>query len=641
MNFRVVKGIDKHWEKIKSIIKRIPSEDCNEIIGKIIDKYKPNTKELDELCKLRIVLDYPKYYKQTHCFDKYLNRYYKNRNFEKFIITKFEQSGGTFEICLYSYFSARIVNNICVICLMNFNNQKDQLTERFDMFNAYLEQNGINKLKIKYIREFKKSDDISDSKDIDIIVCLYNSSSMKITFEKVCFIAHINNKKLSFAYDEIDIPESQKSKSKLYKIHTEILEYYPSIITNIFGVSATTLGDIPGGFLKPTISDIIFKPPSESWSGIGHPDVKLLILPDYLKHDLSAVIKEIIKNSIKIDGYFLGNLYSDIINIAQEKSANILSSSIKDLVIFVFNGTTSNEGGKFTIWNSPIYGNRYDTKKDEFTLDKCFKHIKECLDNKTRNKFIFIDHNMVLRGISIKGHNIHITDEIIFKQDTDVASSSQKYQRIAGLDLSPRRIYGDEHILEDILEYQLKQTTIYTECEIESQTNPEENLCDFINRKNILSQFNSKLSRNPTTKNITMTGKVPLVMDVTRYLDTITSRDNIIKIIEHNIKTKIINKDIKKWKSVIKNIKDNKINKNQAFILDKHADSIIQKHWLLHYNNMKKSLGSSFSAGTDEHSRNSLCYIGIMKNKSIKGYGKCLVVFTDKRKKTIINVSSN
>ena len=55
---------------------------------------------------------------------------------------------------------------------------------------------------------------------------------------------------------------------------------------------------------------------------------------------------------------------------------------------------------------------------------------------------------------------------------------------------------------------------------------------------------------------------------------------------------------------------------------------------------MEQNKGSCFSAGVNEHSKKSLCYIGIMKNKDIKGFGKCMVVFTDKTTKNILMVEN-
>ena len=41
---------------------------------------------------------------------------------------------------------------------------------------------------------------------------------------------------------------------------------------------------------------------------------------------------------------------------------------------------------------------------------------------------------------------------------------------------------------------------------------------------------------------------------------------------------------------------------------------------------------------TGDHSKKSKCYIGIMKNKHIDGYGNCMVVFTDKTPKNLLKV---
>jgi hypothetical protein len=646
MLYREITSINNHWNKIQKLTNKITPKDVDIIIDKIIEKYELDETKISDFQTLKVVLKYPKQFGQTHCFDKYLSKYLVDNTFNKFIITKFEQSGGTFELCLYSYFSTQIDKNICVICLMNFNNQKDQLEDRFNMFNEYLVKNNIKPLNIKYIRDFKKSGNITDSNDVDIIVCLYNNSSMKLTFEKVCALAYMNDKKLSFAYDEIDIPESQKDSSKLFNIHTEILRFHPTKITNIFGVSATTLGNIPGSFLEPCISDIIFKPPSDTWSGIGHPSVKLFILDEDLQQNISRdnihfVIKKIIKLALKHDTHFIGHLYSEVINVRQEETAIMLANKIPGLVVFIFNGSTSNNGGKFTILNSPILGPRHDSKKNELTLHGCFEHINLIINTKQGNKFIFVDHNMVLRGISIKGCGLNITDEIIFKKDKDIGSSSQKYQRIAGLNMNPRRIYGDEIILNDILRFQLLQTEIYTNCEIEALDNPTIKLKDFINKQELSINFSQQLSRNPTTKKTKLKGKTPLIMDVSRHLNVLKTNKDLIPIIKKNIKNKFISKENSKdWIKVIKYIENDRVNKNQGFLLDKHAQSIIDKHWLIHYNNMEKNKGSCFSAGVNDHSKNSLCYIGVMKNKEIKGYGKCMVVFTDKKIKNILIVEN-
>jgi len=646
MMFEEIVDIPKHWDKIQYLINKITPKDTDILIDKIIEKYELNETKSSVFQTFKVVLKYPKYFGQTHCFDKYLSKYLVDNKFNQFIITKFEQSGGTFELCLYSYFSTQIDKNICVICLMNFNNQKDQLEDRFNMFNEYLVKNNIKQLNIKYIRDFKKSGNITDSNDVDIIVCLYNTSSMKITFEKVCALAYMNDKKLSFAYDEIDIPESQKDSSTLFNIHNEILKYHPKKITNIFGVSATTLGNIPGSFLEPSISDIIFKPPSDTWSGIGHPSVKLFILKEAWQQNISIdnihfVIKSIIGIALKHDTHFIGHLYSEVINVRQEETAIMLANKIPGLVVFIFNGSTSNNGGKFTILNSPILGPRHDSKKNELTLHYCFEHINEIINTKQGNKFIFVDHNMVLRGISIKGCGLNITDEIIFKKDKDIGSSSQKYQRIAGLNMKPRRIYGDEIILNDILQYQLIQTEIYTNCEVKALDDPTIKLKDFINQQKLSTNFSQQLSRNPTTKNTTLKGKIPLIMDVSRHLNVLKTNKDLIPIIKKNIKNKFISQEHSKdWIEVIKYIENDRVNKNQGFLLDKHKQSIIDKHWLIHYNNMEQNKGSCFSAGVNEHSKNSLCYIGIMKNKNIKGFGKCMVVFTDKTIKNILIVKN-
>ena len=56
---------------------------------------------------------------------------------------------------------------------------------------------------------------------------------------------------------------------------------------------------------------------------------------------------------------------------------------------------------------------------------------------------------------------------------------------------------------------------------------------------------------------------------------------------------------------------------------------------------MKRSVsGFNLMIHSLEHSKNSLCYIGIMKNKNIKGFGKCMVVFTDKTIKNILIVEN-
>lgn len=636
--------IQSHWDYLQTIFKQIPSYDCNLLIDEIKGKNYENTKLVKELELLRIVLEYPKEYNQSHCFDKYLYKYNQNPNIDKFIVAKFEQSGGTFELCLFNYFSCRVLNNIAVICLMNFTNQKDQLESRFRMFNKYLSKHNIKPLKITYIRDFKKSDDIDCKVDTDIVVCLYNMSSMKITFEKVCALAYIATKNVSFAYDEIDIPESMSEKSKLKKIHESIINYHPKLIKNIFGVSATTLGDIPGGFLDPLISNIVFKTPSDTWSGIGHPSVKLYIISPEMKDNIVPLIKKISETAILKDNKFIGNLYIDIRNVFQEKYAENLALKIPDLVVIVFNGSTSNNGGKFTIFNAPGKGFRYDTHETEYDLNKCFKLIKEYLENKSRCKFIFINHNMVLRGISIKSDNnegqvLSITDEIVLNTDTDVASCSQKYQRIAGLNLEPRRVYGLKPMLDDILQYQKHQSEIYMKCEVDSIRNPHTRLHDFINSKQIRGRYNLILSRNSSTKIIKSTGKVPLSMNITRYLPNIKNRNELIIIIKKNISTGMIDSKYRDdWLQVIEYIETGKVNKNQSFILDKQADSIISKHWLLHYNNMKQNKGSCFSAGTTQHSKESKCYIGVMKNKKILGYGECMVVFTDKTVNNVMKI---
>ena len=638
--FKKLKHIDKHWDKFQSIIKNIPRYETNKQINEICEKYNLNDKEKENFKNLEIILRYPSVYNQKHCFDKFLERYKQNRNIEKFIIAKLEQSGGTFEICLYSYFTCRIYNNICVVCLMNFKNQKEQLQERYQLFNKYISKNNLVPLKIKYIRDFKKSDAINIDKDTDIIVCLYNSSSMKITFDKVCSLAYMTDRNISFAYDEIDIPESVAEKTKLKKIHKEILQYHPSKIRSVFGVSATTLGDIPGGFLQPKISDIIFKPPSETWTGIGHPSVELNIIDIELRDNITAVISNISRRAISKDGRFIGNLYIDVRNNYQEECAIELSTRFKDLVIFVYNGSTSSSGGKFTIFNSPLLETqRYDTAKGEYNLSKCFEHITKCMElSEKQNKFIFINHNMVLRGISIKGNGLCITDEIIFKMDGDIASSSQKYQRIAGLDLAPRRVYGLEIILRDIMQYQIHQAEIYSKCEIKSKESPDIYLDEYINSLNISAHYNQPLSRNPKTKVIKTRGIVPISFNITRYIDIISSRTDLIPIIKKNIQNGIIDSNINKWKRVIKYIENNQVNSNHSMIMDTQKQSIFDKHWILHYNNMGQNRGSCFSSGSDEHSKNSKCYIGIMKNKEIIGYGECMVVFTDKTKNSFIKI---
>ena len=632
------KKIHTHWNELIANFNKLPSYDTNKLIDELKVK---NPSLIEELEKFKLVLDYPRSCKasNTHCFDKYLYKYNQNPNLEKFIVAKFEQSGGTFELCLFNYFSCRIQNNITVICLMNFNNQKDQLESRFKQFNEYLTKLNIKTLNIKYIRDFKKSEDIGDIADTDIIVCLYNSSSMKLTFKEVCYLAHTNKKSIAFAYDEIDIPESVSEKSKLKKIHEDILKFHPDIIKNIFGVSATTLGDIPGGFLNPKVSDIIFKPPSCEWSGIGHPDVKIFILEKEMRNNLVLLINNISRYALLQDNRFIGNLYIDIANAKQEKHAEDLAHQIPDLVIIVFNGTTSTQGGKFTIYNAPDKGFRYDTKEDEFNLSKCFELIKECLDKNTRNKFIFINHNMVLRGISIRDANLAITDQIVLKGDMDVASSSQKCQRIAGLGLENRRFYGLKENIEDILEYQKIQASIYTKCELESLRTPDMLLSYFINSQDINAKFHKRLSRKPTTVLNKSTGKIPISMNVSRYLGILEKREDLIPIIKKNIKSGLIRPEDKTiWKKVIKYIEDGFVNKSQNFILNEQAQSIIDKHWLLHYNNMRNNKGSGFSCGTDKRSKESKCYIGIMKNNSIVGYGECMVVFTDKTKNNVMKV---
>lgn len=632
--------IKTHWNDLKKIFEKIPCYNTENLILELIKNNRKNTKLINELKKLTKVLNYPKKYNQNHCFDKYLYKFKNNPEIKKFIVAKFEQSGGTFELCLFSYFTVRIQNNINVICLMNFNNQKEQLQERFGMFNDYLQDNGIKPLKVKYIRDFKSRDSLQDMEDVDIIVCLYNQSSMKKTFEKVCSIAHISQRNISFSYDEIDIPESGSERSRLKQVHQDILKYHPRLIKVVFGVSATTLGDIPGGFLEPNISDIVFKKPNDSWSGIGHPDVKLYCIDDENKDNLVTLIRNISKKAVKKDKKFIGNLYIDVRNSFQERYALELSH-MTDLVVIVYNGTTSSEGGKFTIFNNPEYIHvRQNTKKDDYNLAKCFELIQKCLENKTRNKFIFINHNMVLRGISIKSKTLSITDEIIFKIDNDVASASQKYQRIAGLDMEPRRVYGLRPLLEDILQYQKHQCEIYMKCEIESENTPNLKLSEFVNSQNIEGKYNKKLSRNPTTKTLKSTGLIPISFNITRHVNTIKNRTDLIPIIKKNLNHNIFKEcDVSKWEKVIKYIEKDLVNKNQSFILDKHAKSIMDKHWVLHYNNMIKNKGSCFSAGTDTHSKTSKCYIGIMKNKNYPGYGKCMVVFTDKKKKQIIKVN--
>jgi len=636
--FQNIKGSDKHWEKLSSILKSDIKFNSNNIIDDIILLNKMTELENNKWIDLKTVLKYPSKYGQDHCFDKFLNKWKKNSDIKKFIMAKFEQSGGTFEICLYSYFSCIICNNINVICLMNFNNQKDQLESRFNLFNSYLEENNLQKLNVKYIRDFKGTDNICNANNVNIIVCLYNSSSMKKTFEKVCSIAYIADKRISFSYDEIDIPESLTKNSALKKVHEEILNFHPKHIKTIFGISATTLGDIPGGFINPKISDIIFKAPSNKWSGIGHPDVKLYAIDYELKDDVVNLVNKISKLAIKTDMKFIGNLYISVRNDLQEDIAKLLSSNIKDLVVIVYNGTTSTLGGKFTIFNLPNES-RKDTQKNDYDLEECFILIKKLIDTNLRHKFIFINHNMVLRGISIKGAGLNITDEIIFQLDSNVASTSQKYQRIAGLDLQPRRVYGNSAMIYDILEYQLKQADIYIKCEKDSIITPDIYLGDYINSMDISGNFSQKLSRNPNTKIIKSKGKIPLYMNVSRHFSIIKKRHDLIPIIRNNIKKKIIKEsDVKLWKKVIKYIENDTVNKNQAFILDKHADSIIDKHWILHYKNMINNKGSSFSAGTDDHSKKSKCYIGIMKNKHIDGYGNCMVVFTDKTPKNLLKV---